>query len=286
MVSIKYTFRPGAFATNGPMGYANVIVVHDIECPLESGYAQSLTSANYLGADAAHMGNIKSVHYVVGPDGICASCPEDIMAWHARGASYGAYGIEQTGYASFSRAQWLSPNGTKQLNYLASLIADLCTRHGIPVQFLSGQALHNAYADHSNRAAGGITTHRQLSFDGVGGNDHTDPGPNYPMDVLLATVSSLMRGGKPAPAPIPSPVIIPEDDEMMVLFKDVNNKNGAVYACGPFGARWIHDREELDSGDGVLWDKSKIHERNARQIDCIQNWANRRNGRLETYPKA
>ena len=156
-----------------------------------------LTGPNYLGDP--NMTQIKSVHYVVGVNDICQSVPsEDILAWHARGASKGSIGIEQEGYASFTSADWMSPQGSAMWHNTARLLADINQRRGIPLRFISGQALRDAYADHSNLAAGGVTTHRALTEAGVGGNDHTDPGTEYPMAEVLAVAAA---GGAP-PAPV------------------------------------------------------------------------------------
>ena len=197
MSIVTYTYRPEDRATGGPNGPINVIVLHTLECPTGlsangEGYARMLTGPNYLGQ--RNMEQIKSVHYVVGVQDICASCPEDTLAWHARGASKGCIAIEQEGRAAFTQADWASGDGAVIVRNTASLVGDIHQRHGIPLRFLSGDALRTAYADHSDLAAGGVTTHHELTRAGIGGNDHTDPGDAYPIDLVL----QLADGAGPA----------------------------------------------------------------------------------------
>lgn len=196
MSVVTYSYPTPASMTGGDNGPINVIVVHSVECPLGNDsngqpYEVSLIGPNYF---ANPNPPIKSIHYLTGASDICAGVSENILAWHARGASKGSIGIEQTGYAAFSRSQWMSGLGRATVNNTAKLIADICKRRGIPVRLLEGQALRNAYSDHSNLSNGGITTHSRLTLAGVGGNDHTDPGDGYPLDYLLSTVEDILNG--------------------------------------------------------------------------------------------
>lgn len=84
--------------------------------------------------------------------------------------------------ASFSRAQWLAHDD--MLRGGALYIAHWCKVHNIPVTWLDGPALA--------RGARGITTHNATRV--WGGTDHTDPGPNFPHDVVLRYVREYLTG--------------------------------------------------------------------------------------------
>lgn len=197
MSLITYTYRPEERATGGPIGDVNVIVLHTLECPTGidprsgEGYARMLTGPNYLGQ--RNMAQIKSVHYVVGVQDICSSTPEDTKAWHARGASGHSFGIEQEGRAAFTEYDWSHGDGQVITTNTGRLVGDIASRYSIPIRFLTGQALRDAYNNPSNKSLGGVTTHHELTRAGVGGNDHTDPGDAYPIEYVL----SVARGNVP-----------------------------------------------------------------------------------------
>lgn len=69
------------------------------------------------------------------------------------------------------------------LDRVVRLLARLCRRHSIPAVVLTP----------SDVAAGawGIATHDAIG-DGVGGTNHWDPGPHYPLDAVVARVAALL----------------------------------------------------------------------------------------------
>lgn len=231
------------------------IVLHDIECPPGPEWAESLGGPNYLQNPAEQ----HSVHYVVDSDSVVQGRKETDWAWGcgSPGSKHGIH-IEQAGYASFSRAQWLGssdsvnstylrPNGARvtftaqdaadmaaQMNLLAKLMADIIKRHGMTAEWAvasEAQAMVN----------GDSGINKQLSHarvtDWIGGTVHTDPGESYPYDVLMAKIKAVLAGGNPAssspaaPAstPTPTPVPAPQEDELSA--QDVKEIKAAVTAA-------------------------------------------------------
>lgn len=126
-------------------------------------------------------------------------------------------GIEFSGLSTYSRATWLKHDD--MLRNGAKLIAQICKKHGIPPVRLSQSSL-KSYAK-------GIITHNEhrMAF----GGSHTDPGPSFPMDVLMKYVAEQFSDTKAPAANKPSPPVIWKADGM-ALIKD---NDDAVYLVGP-----------------------------------------------------
>lgn len=124
-----------------------------------------------------------SSHYYVDHDSIVQSLNTDWCAGHVGSAQGNTYGIsyEITGVNGWTREQWLSDVAWQ---LLAKQIAVDCVQFGISVRQLS-------IAEMRAGAATGFITHDQARL-AWGGTTHTDPGPNFPMDHLLALVADLI----------------------------------------------------------------------------------------------
>lgn len=185
-------------------GTPRLIVIHSMECPMEAGRARSV--ATWFAGPSSPQA---SAHYLVDPSTtLCGVRPPNI-AWHVGNANVYAggpsIGIEQTGYARFSRAEWTSPDGLAQLDRIVELAAALCDRYGIPRQFCG--------ADDLRAGRPGITTHGLATAAGIG-TDHTDPGPNWPADLFLQKLT------QPAPQ---------EDEDVAVIL--VDPRDGTHWHC-------------------------------------------------------
>lgn len=160
-----------------------LIVIHDMEAGESSTTAESC--ATYFAGPNAPMA---SAHYSCDNDSIvCSVKPED-TAWHTgeNTTNNVGIGIEQAGFANQSYQQWTDDYSTKMITtQVAPLVAALCDRYDIPVQFLGVSDL---------RAGNmvGITSHQEISFAFVP-SGHTDPGPNYPWDLLFNTVNNILK---------------------------------------------------------------------------------------------
>jgi hypothetical protein len=162
-----------------------LLVLHSAECPLQGGYAKSLTewaSPPYPAAPEA------SWHRFVDPVHRVRFVPDELGAWHASEANNLSIGWEQAGYARYSRDQWLTADGRVQLEMLALDMAEVALRDGIPARWLSTAEVR-AVLDSGNRSIKGFCTHRQIDPE-----TRTDPGDGYPYDLLMERVKAYMAG--------------------------------------------------------------------------------------------
>lgn len=167
-------------------------VLHDAETPLANGYAYSI--ARMFSTTATQ----KSAHFMVGPEAAYQLRDSNLLAWHCGNGNRYSIGVEQAGYAAFSRDQWLSAAGVSQMNRVAALIRDIKNAHGIGMYWMTDQQLLDSY---NGRMVGGWATHHQCARV-LKGTTHTDPDPNYPYTQLMNTANG---GSTPAPAPQPVP---------------------------------------------------------------------------------
>lgn len=163
----------------------NIGVLHDVECPLEDGYAESLIGSAWFGGPAP-----TSTHYLVGPDAVCQGVPEGRIAWHCGTGNPRTIAVEQCGYARYNREQWNSPKGRVQRTNIAKLMADINRRRPvIRLKWLTDDELR--YAFNNPGSPGGWATHDQMRRV-IGGTTHYDPmnAPNadsaYPLSELMA----------------------------------------------------------------------------------------------------
>lgn len=142
---------------------------------------------------------VVSAHYLVGTDGVAPCVRIKDVAYAAPGANRDGIQIEQIGKASWSRTDWLESHAV-ELEHVANLLADICVDCDIPAVFLDAAAV--------KRGERGITTHNQITqaYPDTG-SGHWDPGPGYPIDVVMARVVELLH-------PEPSQ----EDDDMFTLY--------------------------------------------------------------------
>lgn len=146
----------------------NIVVIHDVECPLKRGYARSLIGPAWFGGPAG-----TSTHYLVGPDDICQGVPENRIAWHCGTGNPRTLAIEQTGYASNSATDWDTPDGLIQQENVAQLLADINRRRPlIQLRTLSDDELR--YAWNNPGTYGGVVTHDQMRRV-IRGTTHHDP---------------------------------------------------------------------------------------------------------------
>lgn len=211
------------------------IVVHDVECPPGTGWAEALAGGYFANPETK-----ASTHYIVDGDSVVQMVPEDQWAW-GTGSPSSRYGIhiEQAGYASFTEDQWLGrpaaidtsyerPNGSRstftaddaasmraQFGVLTRLIGDICKRRSwSPVAAVEGDLQREVQGQNLGRHI-----RHQDATAWVGGTSHHDPGPGYPWLYLLQQAQSVMAGQAPVipidpatpPIPVPAPTDVLED---------------------------------------------------------------------------
>jgi hypothetical protein len=215
-VNADVTIRTANF-DKGRTEPISLIVVHSAETPCQSGVARAV--ATMFATEPISTG--ASSHYVCDPELVVGCVDEDDTAWHAAPVNPRSIGIEHSGYARYTAADWQGDAEQKMLARSAGLVADICARRGIPVAFVDAAGLL--------RGDGGITTHAAVSeacrlalaqkldslfaenpkHPGQPRSDHTDPGPNWPMDAYL----EMVRAALPAPAPAVDAPADPVDAE-------------------------------------------------------------------------
>lgn len=132
--------------------------------------------------------------------------------WAAMNANKYAYHLCWTSsFASWSRNQWLDPdaandgineraallNGAKVIAYWIAKSRE--QGRPIPVEWIGGR-------NTPPWGLNGICGHMDF---GQWGGGHHDPGPNFPKDVLLADINSLLTGVAAPPIVAPPPVVAP-----------------------------------------------------------------------------
>jgi hypothetical protein len=165
---------------------------HSGETPLRGGFAESLTRA--VNADPKWEASWPSF---VDPIARVRMIPWPNSAWTQGIANRIAVGLECAGYARFSKADWLTSEGLKQLENLAHewvyywrLEKD--AGNTIPLRWLTTAEVQKVLA--GNKSIKGFCTHAQIDP-----NSRTDPGPNFPYAQLLKRIGEII-GGKVTPA--------------------------------------------------------------------------------------
>jgi hypothetical protein len=125
-----------------------------------------------------------SSHAGIDAAGIGVWLPDSVGAWTMLGGNPYAVQAELCGFAKWTRAQWLSSdaqdgcaNPRQMLRNTSRWIADVAKRNGIPIVRLADDQIRG-------RSAKGVLGHGDYSR-ATGDGDHTDPGPNFPWDVVL-----------------------------------------------------------------------------------------------------
>lgn len=148
----------------------NLIVLHDTEGANLPGSTRDLTG---LGDFFGRSSTEASSHVATDSDGNSARYVSDRRkAWHCMAYNSASLGIEQIGFVTQSRADWLQ--NWRQLRETARWIAYWSHRYDIPIR--------RARVSDGGVTRSGVTRHMDLGSDGGG---HVDPGSNYPFDRVL-----------------------------------------------------------------------------------------------------
>jgi len=221
-VTLYLPFRQARWYTQTTGRNTRVVVLHTTE----GGGTAASNQAMFAVWD-----RVVSAHYLVGTDGVAPCVRIKDVAYAAPGANRDGIQIEQIGRAAWSRTDWLNDH-TVELEHVAQLLADICVDCDIPAVFLDAAAVR--------RGERGITTHVQITQAYPDqGSGHWDPGPGYPIDVVMARVVELLH---PEPPPIPT-----EDDDMARPYTAVRPVNGyPVVMLGPDGTFYVLEPKRVD----------------------------------------
>jgi len=119
-----------------------------------------------------------SAHFYVDASEVVQSLDTSDIAGHAgswQGNQY-SIAVEITGLTSWTRARWLD---SVAWDKLGAVLAAVARHHNIPATRVTVEQMR------ANPRVRGAYDHNQMRL-AWGGTDHTDPGPNFPWDHLLA----------------------------------------------------------------------------------------------------
>jgi N-acetyl-anhydromuramyl-L-alanine amidase AmpD len=150
--------------------HVRLLVLHSAEC------AEVPTAAESLAKWSNGPQHPKaSWHFAVDSNSITQSVELHNVAWHAGIVNGYSIGIEQAGRAIQTAAQWHDVYSAQMLGRVSRLLAVLGGYYDLPLDYVTDKL----------ETARGVTTHAAITryFRVKGG--HTDPGPNYPIDMVL-----------------------------------------------------------------------------------------------------
>lgn len=126
-----------------------------------------------------------SSHFYVDSSTIIQSLDTDDRAGHAgsRQGNEHAISFEIMGFNHWKRERWIKSVAWDKLGMVC---ATICKRYGIPVQRISPNVMRQ------NPKVRGFYSHDDMRL-AWGGTTHTDPGPNFPWDILFSSVNRYMK---------------------------------------------------------------------------------------------
>lgn len=111
----------------------------------------------------------------------------DDTAWTVLNANSISVNLEICGFSRWTRAQWLSTdtidgvvNPRNMIRNAARWVKEMSVLTGIPIIKRSPSDIDTGKS--------GLIYHNDWSVSQIGQGDHSDPGPNFPLDVLLADI--------------------------------------------------------------------------------------------------
>jgi hypothetical protein len=203
------------------------VVLHDMEAPEQPTTAEDTAQFFHTTPRAA------SSHICVDNNSAVQCVKDKDIAYGAPGANAAGLHVEQAGYASQSREDWLDAYSSAEIDITAGVTAWWCGKYGLPVRFVDAAGLL--------RQSKGITTHAEVTH-AFGGNNagHYDPGPNFPMDYFLSRVNiALGRAPKPEDDDVPKPTDVVDALEnqwgrwQLTADGGVRTKKGKFYGSYP-----------------------------------------------------
>ena len=199
--------HPDRFSTSGVSIRKRGVCVHTNEGPDGSG-ASLLRYLQRPGDRPLGNGRMygSGYHAIAEPDGWTDIADAACGPYHAPPVNKTWWSICIPGYAAQTRDQWLDPQSRGFIRGVARYIVDRSGGDGFPLRRPSLTELRDG--------AGGYCSHVDVAR-AWGQTDHTDPGPNFPWDVLAADIAELTA---PTP-PIPLPQPVSTEDVMLAIYR-------------------------------------------------------------------
>ena len=180
--------RTGATRTTHNL---RLIVVHTSEGSEGPSSAENLCSFMTLPGDRLNPDGTRygaSYHYVTDTDRVFPATPDNVVAYAAAGANFDGVHICIPGKAAQTREQWLEPISRAYIGQLSAVMIDVAERFRIPLDRLTVPEIISGGAGYCGHADISLAYHRST---------HTDPGVNFPWDVLADDLGQRPPGGAP-----------------------------------------------------------------------------------------
>jgi hypothetical protein len=200
------TFVPARWFTPTSGRRIDLLVVHSMEMDERRDTAEACAAyfascPEYRIINGRRFDARASAHECVDDNSRVGCVLDKDVAYAAPGANHNGWHLELAGFARQTRAEWLDDYGRRMLTGpAAEAIAEKSQEHNIPLEFVDAAGLRAGRR--------GVTTHNEVRL-AFGRTDHTDPGPGFPMDVLLDAARNRLH---------------PPVEEDTVNFVDVNVK--------------------------------------------------------------
>jgi len=163
----------------------SLIVVHTAE-----GATTAAGLVNYLDQPGVEA----SYHKICDDNTTIGYLPDEVASWSVLSGNNRSLNVCMIGFAKWPRSEWVAHD--RMLRNCAAVVRDWCTGHHIPaVKLTPAQVGVDQW---------GVCGHWDWTL-GKRDGTHTDPGPNFPWDIVIGYVN---QGGQPVP-PGPGPDSIP-----------------------------------------------------------------------------
>jgi N-acetyl-anhydromuramyl-L-alanine amidase AmpD len=148
----------------------------------------SLTTTS-LGRYFARPDTRASSHVGIDDHGVVQYVPYDRASWTLRSGNKISDNAELCGFAKWNRNQWVADHH-QMLEHAARWIRDRCTARRIPIRKLTPGEVAGGHS--------GVIGHHDWTL-GMHDGTHTDPGPAFPWDVVMALANETApnTGGLP-----------------------------------------------------------------------------------------
>lgn len=199
MTDLGYTYDAcawlthyGRFTGSAPRG----VVIHSLECDAIDHIAEQLSApGGWLDGEGL------APQRMTDPVSIVKSVPDGYQGGHIGGPGNSLYvGVEVSGRAAWTPAQWATPKARAGLDHQARAVAGLYVVYGHgydEIRWLSIAQLRAGYPF-------GMCTHNDISISGVSNTNHWDPGTGFDFAWFLSRVQYwflvMTGGGTPPPA--------------------------------------------------------------------------------------
>lgn len=159
--------------------------------------AEGARTTASLGAYFSRTSSRASSHAGVDDHGIETYVPYSEAAWTLRSGNSISDNLELCGFAAWTRGQWLNEH-RPMLDHTARWIRERCQARGIPIRKLTPAQVAAGQA--------GVCGHHDWTV-GMRDGTHTDPGANFPWDVVIALAAGTPARPSPTPRPAETTVL-------------------------------------------------------------------------------